>query len=173
MAAAATSPGDLLVAWYDRGHACGTQHARVCDVPGAEAFVGLVGRTGDNTIQTDLIVRQNSGVKFPAHPSFGAALLFHHHYQRVPLIATHIKKRLHAQKLQRLRPRSTPPRSTKQLLAPSGSPKAPTTRPPRPVDVREGRRKPENASRAQDAAHKGRIRAEPSLTPGGHTRVAL
>ena len=73
----------------------------------------------------------------------------------------------------RLRPRSTPPRSTKQLLAPSGSPKATTTRPPRPVDVREGRRKPENASWAQDAAHKGRIRAEPSLTPGGHTRVAL
>jgi hypothetical protein len=28
---------------------------------------------------------------FPGHPIFIAALLFHHHYQRVPLIATHIK----------------------------------------------------------------------------------
>ena len=28
---------------------------------------------------------------FPGHPIFVAALLFHHYYQRVPLIATHIK----------------------------------------------------------------------------------
>ena len=44
-----------------------------------------------NTVQTRIYCPRGFRPMFPGHPIFLAALLFHHYYQRVPLIATHIK----------------------------------------------------------------------------------
>ena len=57
----------------------------------AESGVAGPYRPGGNTIQTRSYCPRGFRPRFLGHPIFFAARLFHHDYQRVPLIATHIQ----------------------------------------------------------------------------------